>query len=448
MRVSGRTLRQRLVSGGVWTLGGRAVAALSGFAVNAMLVRVMAPADVGAYFLVLSIVSAGVMVAQLGMPSVVVRLIAEALGQGFEARARGVVKAALTIVACGGIGVGLATALFIHLAGEPLFGSIPMAQAAWLAGLWVLTVSLMTLVGEIFRGFHDYGAAAIFAPAGNNVLVAIIVAGVFLPASFVGLSFALSASVLASACIALAGLARLRWRTARLPAPLRVPPRELLGVGLPLLISSLAILLATQADVWIVGSFLGPDDVAVYGAAVRLVQLVMMPMLVMNAVVAPLVSELQGQADRARLERLVRGCAALTGIPAALLLVLLFVAAAPILGLAYGEFYRAGATALVLVSAGQLVNILAGPAAVVLMMTGSQRALMAISVVSAAVVVGGSCASVGTFGTNGVAGAAGLGTALHGVLCWHRVRRALGIRSHFTLSHLGSAARALARRTP
>jgi len=446
LRVSGRTLKQRLVSGGAWTFGGRVVAALSGFAVNAMLARLLSLDDMGAYFLILSVVAAGVMTAQLGMHTVVVRLIAEALAHGRDGRARGIVSTSATLVFCGGIVLGVVAALFVRFGAQPLFGSAAMAQGAWLAGLWIFSIALMTLIGEIFRGFHDYGAAAAFGPAGNNTVVAIVIGGVFVSGASAGLHFALAAGLAASTAIALAGAATLRRRCARLAAPEPAPAGPLLAVGLPLLVASLAVFAATQADVWIIGLFRGPDDVAVYGAAVRLVQFVMMPMLVMNAVLAPLVSELHSQGNRVKLERVVRGCAALTGIPAALVLAVLFGAAEPILGLAYGDFYRTGASVLILVSAGQVVNILAGPAAVVLMMSGSQRALMAISLACASLVVLGGWAAVGPYGTIGVAAAAALGTGLHGVLSWLWVRRALGIWTHFTLSDLNAAARALVRR--
>ena len=51
--VSKHSLRRHLLSGGGWALGGQIIATLTGLAVNVLLVRLLTPKEMGAYFLTL-----------------------------------------------------------------------------------------------------------------------------------------------------------------------------------------------------------------------------------------------------------------------------------------------------------------------------------------------------------------------------------------------------------
>jgi O-antigen/teichoic acid export membrane protein len=442
---SARTLKRRLMSGSAWTAGARIVAGLSGFAVNALLSRLISPEDLGAYFLLVSIASVGAMMAQLGLQLAVVRLIADAIARGSAGQVRGFVRTAFTAVAIS----TSALAFLLVLAGGDgavaVFHSAILAQVMWLGGAWLAGLAVMNLVAEAFRGLHDYRMAGVMGGAGSTLLMFAALLLVFLAQRQVGLTQVTVLGVLAIVACALWGLTAPHFRLIRLGPVTAVSARQLLAVSLPLLVTSLAIFVSTQADLWILGAFRGKDEVAMYGAAMRLVQLVTMPMLVMNAVLAPSISEQFSQGHRDRLERLLRGSAALIGLPALLALALIALAAGPVLGWVYGDYYRNGATALLLVSAGQVVNVLSGSAAVVLMMTGHQRAAMVISAACGVGLVAGGLLVVDRFGINGIAVVTGLMVAVHGLISSFWVRRATGIRTHCGLDSIADVAREIRR---
>jgi O-antigen/teichoic acid export membrane protein len=193
------------------------------------------------------------------------------------------------------------------------------------------------------------------------------------------------------------------------------------------MVMSLATFVTTQADLWVAGVFLAKSDVAVYGAAVRLVQLVLVPLLVVNAVVAPMIAGLYARRATRELEGLLGASATVSALPGVVVLAVLAVFAQPILSLLYGEPYGRAAACLVLVSLGQLVNAFCGPAATVLMMSGRERAVMVISLATAATAALGGIALVRWYGMEGVALAAGASAALHGGLCVLWVRKTLGV---------------------
>ncbi|MFN0040743.1 MAG: lipopolysaccharide biosynthesis protein [Burkholderiales bacterium] len=423
-------MKRRLLSGGVWTVATKIVAGASGFAVNAVLARLLAPEDLGAYFLLVSAASVGAMMSQLGMQVALVRLVSEALAQGNGARARGYIRSALCVVAVAATGLGVLMAWSGGEMALRIFHSAALAEIAWLGGAWLAGLAVTNLVAEAFRGLHDYRVAGVLSGAGSNLLM-LATLGLIVPIwDRAGLLLVTGLGAAAVILSAVAGLVMLRRRTSHFGPADTVSVRQMLAVSLPLLVTSLAIFVSTHADLWILGMYRSPDEVGIYGAAVRLVQLVLMPMLMMNAILAPAISEQFSQGHRVRLERLLRGSAALAGLPALGALIVIGLAASPLLGWIYGDAYRSGATALLWVSAGQVANVLCGSAAVVLMMTGHQRAAMVISVLTGAGLIAGGMLTVDRYGMNGVAAVTGLMTAAHGLLCAVWVNRVLGIRTY------------------
>ena len=439
------TLKQRLLSGGAWTAGARIVAGLSGFAVNALLSRLMPPEDFGAYLLLVSFASVGAMMAQLGLQLAIVRLITEAIAQGNGPRARGFIRMAFRAVTIAAIALGILLVVVGADGAVSVFHSAMLAHVAWLGGAWLVGLALMNLVAESFRGLHDYRMAGAMGGAGSTLLLLVALVLVFMMQGRADLFLvALLGCLAVFSCVA-AGATLLRRRAIQLGPARAVPVSELLAVSLPLLVTGVAIFISTQADLWIIGIYRVKEEVATYGAAVRLVQLVIMPMLMMNAVLAPSISEQFSQGHHARLERLLRGCAALVGLPALMALALIVFSASPVLGWVYGDFYRSGATALLLVSAGQVVNVLSGSGAVVLMMTGHQRSAMAISAATGAGLVVGALLVVERYGISGVAAVAGTMTALHGLAAAARVRRATGMKTYCSLNSIADVAVGLHR---
>jgi O-antigen/teichoic acid export membrane protein len=440
-----RTLKQRLLVGGAWTVAARVIAGLSGFTVNALLARLMSPENLGAYFLLVSIASVGAMIATLGLPLAVVRLISEAIAQGRKGRARGLITVAFGTAVISAMVSGLLVALLGGRGAETIFNSAALAEVMWLGGAWLVGLALMSLVAESFRGLHDYRMAGAMGGAGAAVLMVGALILVFLTEGWASLFLVTSLGALSVIACALAGMLVLHRRMVRFEPPSTVSQREMLAVGLPLLVTSLAIFVSTQADLWILGIYRDKEEVAMYGAAVRLVQLVMMPMLMMNAVLAPAISEQFSQGHKVRLERLLRGTAVLSGLPALLALALIFIAAGPVLEWVYGNYFRAGATALFLVSAGQVVNVLTGSAAVVLMMTGHQRASMIIGASTGAGLIAGVLLVVNRYGINGVAAMTGIMTALHGLASAVWVRQVTGMKTYVSLESVADIAGELRR---
>ncbi len=96
-----KSLGVRVLSGGFWMLGSRGIQAVCGMLVSMLLARMLAPGDLGTYFILTSITLLGSMLAQFGTHQSIVKLIAGGMAQGDEAGVRRSLRSVLVIAMCG-----------------------------------------------------------------------------------------------------------------------------------------------------------------------------------------------------------------------------------------------------------------------------------------------------------------------------------------------------------
>jgi len=199
---------------------------------------------------------------------------------------------------------------------------------------------------------------------------------------------------------------------------------------LPIFAAGILQVAAVQADLWIVGAQLDVSDVAFYGAAKRLTPLVGFSLSVLAFVVPPLIADLYARGGRARLQRLVRAATTAARLPAAAAFALFMFFGSEILTLAYGGVYAEAATILKVLCAERIVFILLGPGPLILVMTGHERVVFRITIVSAplsflAIYLGGLLA-----GLVGVAVGFALASIATGLWYLFETHRQTGIWAH------------------
>jgi O-antigen/teichoic acid export membrane protein len=425
------------LAGSAWALSGKIITALMGLATYPLLSRLLAPAELGFYWLAYSIVLFGGTAGTMGLNNAVVRLVAERLSLNKPWQARGIVKRVFGFGLTGALGI---SAVYL-LAGNAMVEKITQSPhdpgAAVLIAGWIVFAVLQQLVAETFRGFHEIHLATIFGGLFSGLIFAGSLAVIWLHGG-AGLATVLSLAMGSAAASVSAGGFVLFNKIAALPA--RRLEDEVHGIGSvlriswPLMVANLTHFAVTQADVWILGAFRTPEELAIYGAASRLMTIVVMPLMLLNAVVPPIITELHVQGKMATLENTLRSTAAIAGLPALIVLLAFIFLGKPILALIYGAFYVKGAVVLAVLSLGQIVNVWAGSCGITLMMTGNQTIRMAIAVTSAGLAVGGGVWAVQSHGMPGVAIASALTMICQNVAMVLFVKNKVGVWTHASFS--------------
>jgi O-antigen/teichoic acid export membrane protein len=424
------SLGRRLVRGGSWALLGKLVGLPLGLVTTVLLARLLDPAALGAYFLAMSLVALAAILAQGGLSRPMVKLVAAARATGQPEAARHAIKVAfvatglgaLTLALLLGLGPGARLASLVEDGGR-LAGVIPIIA------LIVIAFALIDLAAETLRGFQDFRSASLLTDAlSQRLLAACGFALLFLVTDTATLGAVLTVTLGASLLVAVfAGglLVRRVSALARTGRPWRVS--EVLAHGPPFMVVRLNLWLLAGADLWALGFFRPADEVALYGAAARFAMLVGVPLVICNAVIAPLMAELYAQARAARLEDSARAGATLSLLPALAAAVLFWLFGAPLLGVLLGDPFRAAAPLLAVLALGHVARVACGSCAIALTMTGHQRDVMLIGILMSLATILAYAVVTPAYGAFGLACATAASMIVHNGVMTLMVKRRLGL---------------------
>jgi O-antigen/teichoic acid export membrane protein len=435
-RLTTSSSKGRILRGSAWLLVAKVLTTVLGLLINASLARLLSPADLGAFFSVFTLVIIGSTVAQLGLDRVVVRLVSASLAVGRPGDARHVIRTVFVIGGVAAVVLGAALALGLgSLLATHLYHSSVMAGVMPIAAGWLVATALQSLLYETFRGMQRFGLAAVFDALFIDIIVATTVTTLWFVHARLSLNQVAALFGSATAATVLVAGFILWGRTRRMRGEGHADSREIVSIAWPLLITNVATyLLGTGVDLWVVGAFRPQEVVAVYGAASRLMFLVVTPFLVLQGVVAPLVGEMAAQGRNRDLEKTLRAIATLAEIPAVVALIVFIAFGSSVMGFFYGPFYRQGAIILFILSVGRLAVVWTGSCAIVLMMTGHQRVLMNVTVAFGTMSVLAGVALAWQFGAVGVAFATATAAVLQNVFTMITVKRRVGVWTNAYLS--------------
>ena len=203
-----------------------------------------------------------------------------------------------------------------------------------------------------------------------------------------------------------------------------------------LMISGLSSLSAIE--VVVLGAHASPAVVGAYTAALQCASLVPVIQSMIMTSASPAFAALHATGSAAALQQLLRRCwslAMIVGIPLAALLA---VRGHRVLEHIYGPGFAQANAALIILLAGQSVNLAAGPVATLLSMTGHEQDTVLGLVVAAVVNISLSLVLIPRLGINGAAVAGAAGLASWNLLLTWRVNRRLGLIWPFTARPLMS----------
>ena len=420
------TLGNRFIRGGIWALLAQATVLPLGLISNGLLARILSPGELGVYFIAISLASTGALIAQFGMGKSVVRLVAENVDRPLVAG-----QAVKTVLIIGGIGSVVVAASLSAGLGDVLsrvvFESEILHSTIGLVGVLAIAITLRNLVSESLRGFHDILMAELSGRVISSWLFVCSFAYLWTTGVESDLSTVLSIVIGGIAVSVLIGVVGLAGKIGEWPNEDEPGIGRILSISKPLWVSTIFLSLSTIGPLWIVGALGNDSDVAIFGACSRLVILVLLPLIITNQVIPPMIVELNTRRDLHQLEKLLRSSATLAGIPAFIVLLTFIMFSGYILTFIYGDYYMLGENVLAVLSIGYLFNVACGPCGMVLMMTGNGRIMMWITVFSIGLVLFSSYIAFQFFGVLGVAWSVSGGMLLHNVLMLLSAKRMVGV---------------------
>jgi O-antigen/teichoic acid export membrane protein len=415
---------------GVAAMAGKVLQVVTGALIGLLLPLGLALHDVGVFFFVQAIVSASVVVAQLGLPVTIPGIVSYAIAVEDRGRARIVVIETIRMSIISGLAVGCLVGAGAFALGMNNANTLS-SQISSLVPLIIPMIAAGALLGvlaEIHRALYGMVAAS-FLPAFQGLTVSAYV--IFALAFKVPLSISnlLTASVLAAVAGILLGLVQL-WRMMRpwqrMPKSL-ARPSNILAESWPNLITAISFVAASQLDIWVVGLGGRASDVGCYGLALRIGSILSIPLTIVSLTILPHIVTNWARNRRLYLQWLLSLSATGATFAGLIGFVLFAVFGKNIIRMIWGDAYSQAFGAALILGAGQVIFSAGGVAGYVLILLGRQKIAMVSTLLIASVTVLLAVWAMFNFGILGVAAVYAASSAVQALANVLLVRKFFGL---------------------
>lgn len=180
----------------------------------------------------------------------------------------------------------------------------------------------------------------------------------------------------------------------------------------------------------VAGQALGVGAAGVYRTASRMAQVISIAAYGLNTAITSHVARLSVLGDTDLLQRLLSRQTKIGALIAVVLALPMLSSGGLLLSLVFGPQFSSGGSALAVLAAGQLMNVLAGPVGMVLVMTGHETESVSGPLLELPTVMMLASLLVTPFGQVGLAVAAAIGVIARNAVQGYYVYRRLGLRCH------------------
>jgi len=421
-------LRTELTKGVIGSVAIKVVNVLLGLVVSIILARVLAPEGYGIYAFAISIMSLLAMPVQVGLPTLIVREVANYQQERHWSYLRGILRWANRVTIVLSLIVG-AAAVGVLLGSGSRIDRIQLLTIGW-ALLLLPLLALNNIRGAALRGLRRVVLGQLpemlVRPCVLIILLAIFV---FFKELSPPQAMALNcASVAAAFLVGVALLYVFFPPESQSIAPEYERHRWLMSIGPLSLLAGLQVI-SGHTDMFMLGVLAAKKEVALYRVAYTGASLVVFMLASVNMVIGPHISRLHSSGDRERLQRMLRSSARfvlLAAFPVAAVFILF---GKELLGFVYGAGYVGAYLPLVILCVGQLVNAGMGSVGLILNMSGNERETVKGVAVSTVVNVLLNIVLIPRYGSVGAAIATAVSIVIWNLLLFRAVWVRLGIRS-------------------
>lgn len=191
--------------------------------------------------------------------------------------------------------------------------------------------------------------------------------------------------------------------------------RQILAISLPMLMTASMFLVMSLSDRLMIGLFKTPYEVGIYAIAIKMSMITSITLVAINSILAPKYAELFWSHKHEELRKIIRFSSKIIFFSSAPVLICFFFFAEQIMSL-FGKEFVQGATALVILSAGQFISSASGSVGYLMDMTGHHIAFRNIVVIASIVNLVLNYLLIPKYGYNGAAIATAFSMSLWNLL--------------------------------
>ena len=401
-----------------------------GLLTSLMLARTLEVVQYGTYAYVMSLITLLGIAPGLGLSNVMVRFIATYNRQGEWGKIKGLIRYSNIAVIIVSFFIILAVYLLMQFIISDKSSST-LYSPLLIALLLIPMNSIMNSQGATLRGFHwiVLGQVPSLLVRSLLYLILIVVAWLLLRNSL-DVQLIISLNIAATAVAIFLGsylLLKVMPSAVKKSRP-EYESNSWIRSSFPLILLSGMFMINAQTDILMLGSIKGIEMSGIYQIANRGAALIYLVAFSVYSSFAPVIAHLYAGKEIDKLQRLVTRSSRLVMLFSLPIAFSLIIFGDRLLSI-FGEGFTRGLAPLLILSISQLVNVVAGPATNILVMTGHERdAAWAIAISTLANVVL-NAAFIPLWGMEGAALATGGSIILSNVICIWFVRKRIKIHT-------------------
>ena len=408
-------------SAGVHLLG-----MLLAFLVGIQLARGLGVDGYGAYGIAMALVAIAGVVAELGVPKLVMREIAAAsAGEDsamihgvFRWAQRGIVRVALVVA----VATTLGTLILVD-------DQSPVRPALWWGAPLILVAALVNMRAAALQGLHHVVRGQLATLVVRPLLFSILLLALFSTWPAAGPDEVMILNLLtATAVLVLAHV----WLRSRMPKPAASPVergREWRAAAIPMALADGLRIGQAQAGILLLGLLAVAAEAGLFRIAVSIWVIVAAPIAIANGVLSPISAKLHAQGDLRRLQLLSTRSARFMFVSVTALSLPFLIWGGPIISMLFGAEFAPAEPLLIILCVGQIVDAGLGRGSMLLLMTGHERRVSRAMFVGLGLNIILLAALVPTWGAHSAAVATALGVIAQSLLTWSDAKRLIGVDS-------------------
>lgn len=417
-----------VIAGARITFALRVVAAILGFAVNVVVARLLGSDGAGLYFLAMSAIMIGAVIARMGIDQAALKYIAAGAAQQDWERVRQVYALAFKTIALSSALVTLLTFTLAPSIASLIFYEPRLEDPLRWMSLAIFAFSIMTLHAECLKGIKQVKNSSLVSGVILSLTGFVLVAPLTMLFGLIGTSLSY---VFATCSAAFLGL--YFWHNSNSRKATSINSSNAFS-GNDFFKSSFSLwfmvfmnqAVLPWAPLIMLSYWSTTENSGIFGAATRVANLVAFFLVAINAALVPKFAELFAKNDIDGMGKLVAIITRYTIMIASPLLLLLIFYGDWVMAL-FGHQFALGGKALSILTIGQAINILAGPYGYILIMGGAERDVRNSSVVAAILMFVVAIIAIPVLGIQGAAIASATAITAMGLYSVIMVRVRFGI---------------------
>jgi len=401
---------------------------ITGYIFILLITRNLGADALGVYALSLTVIGITSVIGKLGLDTALLRFVAEYSSQGRKDLVKDVYIHAVRIC----IPLGIFLSLFIFFASpyiaRYIFMKVDLSPYFKIASFGILPAIMISLNSESLRGFKKIKEYAFLGNIAMSFFASLIL--LTLLSYYKSDNLPVISYIIASLCVL--GISTYLWvKNLDIKAKISniVVSTPLLRVSLPMLLTSSMWLIMGWTDTIMLGIFRPKSDVGIYNVALRISALTGITLGAINTIAAPKFAEFFGRGDMKGLEQTVRHSTKLIFWTSFSAFLVIFIFPSFILGI-FGQEFKIGIYALMLLTFGQFVNSISGSVGYILQMTGKQKIFQNIIIFATIINIILNYLLIPRYGINGAAIA-----SMVSMILWNFLSMVY-IKSYFNISTL------------